>query len=150
MRIQPSIETLMLFEREVRRYLRWVRALERKARARPGGLSRWYRGRVISIYTRAGTPGSRLRGRNSLCFADIQVKPEYQGQGFFERLVNALVHEAEFPFDRLEIESLLNVELSKWLDKNGFIRFHTVQGWGDLGACFARELLAGRAMPEAE
>jgi GNAT superfamily N-acetyltransferase len=148
MRIQPSSETLLLFDREVQCYLRWVRVLDRMGRARPGGISCWYHGRVLSIYTRAGTPGSRLRGRNSLCLADIQVKPGYQGQGFLGMLVKALVAERDLPFDRLEIESLLNAELGRWLEQNGFSRFHSVPGFGELGACFARALLSGLATPD--
>ena len=139
-----SLSNTALFEREVRRYLRWVKALERLSRQRPGGLSRWYRGPVLAVYTRAGTPGSRLRGRNSLCFADISIREEYQGQGFFGMLVSALVAQEDLPFDRLEIESLLNKRFGQWLDRNGFLRFSTVEGWGDLGACFYRELPAGQ------
>jgi GNAT superfamily N-acetyltransferase len=135
---------MVLFETEIQRYVRWVRALERISHERPGGLSRWYQGPVFSVYTRAGTPGSRLRGRNSLCFGDIAVREEYQGKGFFGMLVAALASEEDFPFDRLEIESLLNVRFGQWLDRNGFVRFSTVEGWGDMGACFYRLLPAGK------
>jgi hypothetical protein len=139
MRTVPTPATLELFEQDIQCYLRWVRVLERASRVRPAGLSRWYQGSVFSVYSRSGTAGSRLRGRNALCFADVKVREEYCGQGFFPMLVDAVLT-AGLPFDSLELESVLNAGFADWLARNGFSAFNTAEGWGYLGASFYRSI----------
>jgi GNAT superfamily N-acetyltransferase len=133
-----------LFEKEIQRYLRWVRVLDRMSKSRPAGLSRWYQGEVFCVYSRAGTPGSRLRGGNALCLANIEVKPQYQGQGFFAMLVERLEQETHWPFDGLELESVMNERLGKWLRRNGFEPLYSMPGRGDLGATFGMQFSGTR------
>lgn len=87
------------------------------------GMSRWYRGRVFTGYCRSGTPGARKRGGHALCLANIEVGPYCRGKGFFALLIDAASTNPEFPFDRIEIEAVLNDRFALWLARNGFQRF---------------------------
>ncbi|WP_321844990.1 hypothetical protein [Paraburkholderia bannensis] len=125
-----------VFSEERRRFLRWLRAFERVARVRPAGLSRWYRGRIITVYCRSGTFGIRMRGGHGLCLASIEVSPEFCGKGFFASLVAALRNELAFPFDRIEIEAVQNDSFAIWLVCNGFQRIDGTGSTGGAGSSF--------------
>jgi GNAT superfamily N-acetyltransferase len=135
-RVFPMSDNAALFEKEIRNYVRWLRVLDLMSKSRPAGMSVWYKGAVFEVYTRAGTPGSRLRGRNALCLANIEVKKEYQGQGFFAMLVERLARQPQLSFDGLEVESVMNEGLCKWLRRSGFEPMYSMPGRGDLGASF--------------
>lgn len=109
-----------VFAREIVRFLRWVKVFEGVSRARPMGLSRWYRGNVLAAYCRSGTPGARLRGGKALCFANIEVSPAYRGRGLFTLLIEAVSSEPDLVFDRIEIQEVQNARFATWLERNGF------------------------------
>ena len=109
-----------MFEREIARFLRWLKVFEGVSRTRPMGMSRWYRGNVLAAYCRSGTPGARLRGGNALWLANIEVSTERRGKGFFTLLIEAIGSEPELRFDRIEIQEVQNSRFAIWLERNGF------------------------------
>jgi hypothetical protein len=117
-----------MFAEERRRFLRWLEAFESVSQTRAGGMSRWYRGKVLTAYCRSGTLGVRLRGGHALCLANVEVRTAFRGKGFFASLITAVRSEPAFPFDRIEIEAVQNDGFAVWLAVNGFQRF------GDIGA----------------
>ncbi|WP_321845012.1 hypothetical protein [Paraburkholderia bannensis] len=67
-----------------------------------------------------------MRGGHALSLANIEVRPEFCGKGFFASLIDVASSELAFLFDRIEIEAVQNDRFSVWLAGNGFQRFGVI------------------------
>ncbi|MNR71439.1 hypothetical protein D3C71_20550 [compost metagenome] len=110
-----------VFDAELAAFLAWLRAFEDEASQRPG-LSRWYRGPILSAYVRATRPRLPLGGETALGLADLQVAEPYRGCGFLTRALQALDAEPGLTAQHLLVENVLNAGLARRLEADGFVR----------------------------
>lgn len=131
---------------ELRSYLRWLRALEISALTKPPYDARWYKGRLIDVYTRAGRDYFYLENESFICLATIKVKDEHQGKGLFTSLLECIQnHRDQLRATHLVVESVANPRLATKLDRLGFTRF--VLAYADSSPTFYRRLSASSPNP---
>ncbi len=108
---------------EIEKYLDWVVALEAKACEKKilQNASEWFHGDILSAYTRSSNAMQSLIGIRTIVLSSIEVQEDYRGQGFLHQLLNRMHQEAErFKATHIMVESIINPDLAKYLEKSGF------------------------------
>lgn len=86
--------------------------------------SRWYKGKLLEVYTRVGCNYEGLENETVICLANVGVTAKYRGKGFFSALLEFLEgHKDQLRATFLIVESVGNSRLASKLEILGFSRF---------------------------
>ncbi|NDZ17206.1 hypothetical protein C7T35_37500 [Variovorax sp. WS11] len=105
---------------ETRAYLSWFEDLERSVKPDQGVVSRHYRSRLLTAYSRYSMLKAAVQGAPSLCIADITVAQP--GCGLFSALCDQF-EAADCPIhaQALFVENVTNRRFIGWLERRGFL-----------------------------
>lgn len=109
-----------IFLEEIDTFLSWTASVGSVAQRTGASTSRWFDGEVIRARVQIGAQKLCAGGGWSICLEDVSVHSTYRGFGFLTMLLNAIVGDANIPFDCVEIESRCNDRFSAWLVRRGF------------------------------